>query len=62
MLVLNRVESHGRGSGVPMIAQSASIWTVRDGRLAHHRLLSGDRADRDEALAALRGRSNPRTA
>jgi hypothetical protein len=54
VLVLTRVESRGRGSGVPMEAQGAGIWTISAGRLKHYRLLSPGIVERDEAIAALR--------
>ncbi len=52
VLVITRVQSRGRASGVPMEAEGAGIWTVAEGRLIHYRLLG--LVDRDEALAALR--------
>ena len=55
VLVLTRVQAQGRGSGIPMDAQGAGIWTVADGRLKHYRLLAPGHSDREDALAALRG-------
>ncbi len=55
VLVITRVQSLGRASGVPMEAEGAGIWTVADGRLTHYRLLG--LVSRDEALAALRDQS-----
>jgi ketosteroid isomerase-like protein len=57
VLVLTHVESRGRGSGVPMEAHGAGIWTAEDGRLKHYRLLAAGGVDRDEALAELRAQS-----
>jgi ketosteroid isomerase-like protein len=57
VLVITHVQSRGRGSGVPMEAEGAGIWTVADGRLTHYRLLAPGRADRESALAALRDQS-----
>jgi ketosteroid isomerase-like protein len=57
VLVITHVQSRGRGSGVPMEAEGAGIWTVADRRLKHYRLLQPGRAtgvDREEALAVLR--------
>lgn len=54
ILVLTRVEAHGRGSGIQMDVQGAGIWTVANGRLRRYELLTPGSADREEALAALR--------
>ena len=55
VLVLTRVQSRGRGSGVPMDVEGGGIWTVADGRLKHYRLLAAQQVSREDALAALRG-------
>ena len=57
VLVRTRVQSRGRGSGVPMEAEGAGIWTVADGRLKHYRLLAPGGVGRDEAIAELRAQS-----
>jgi len=54
VLVITHVQSRGRGSGVPMEAEGAGIWTVANGRLKHYRLLQPGEVDREAALAALR--------
>ena len=54
VLVLTRVQSRGRASGVPMEAEGAGIWTASAGRLKHYRLLSPGIIEREEAIAALR--------
>jgi hypothetical protein len=54
VLMLMRVQSSGRGSGVPMEVQGAGIWTAAEGRLKHYRLLAAGDVDRDDAIAALR--------
>jgi hypothetical protein len=54
ILVLTRVQSRGRGSGVPMEAEGAGIWTAAEGRLKHYRLLSPGIVEREEAIDALR--------
>jgi len=54
VLVLTRVQSRGRGSGVPMDVEGAGIWTAAEGRLKHYRLLSPGIVERDDAIAALR--------
>ena len=56
VLVFTHVRSRGRGSGVPMEAEGAGIWTVAEGRLNHYRLLQPGGVAREEALAALRDR------
>ncbi len=57
VLVITHVRSRGRGSGVPMEAEGAGIWTVGDGRLKHYRLLPPGAVNRDEPAAALRDQS-----
>ena len=54
VLVLTRVQSRGRGSGVPMDVEGAGIWTAAEGRLKHYRLLSPGVVGRGDAIAALR--------
>jgi ketosteroid isomerase-like protein len=56
-LALTEVRARARGSGIEMQGSAAGIWTAEDGRLKHFRLLASERADRDEALAALRANS-----
>jgi len=57
VLVLTRVQSRGRGSGVPMEVEGAGIWTLADGRLTHYRLLAPQQVDRDDAVAALQAQA-----
>jgi ketosteroid isomerase-like protein len=57
VLVRTRVQSRGRGSGVPLEAEGAGIWTVADGRLKHYRLLAPGGVDRDTAIATLRAQA-----
>lgn len=54
-LVISRMRGRGRGSGVPIDERAAGIWTVREGRIVHHRFLGA--MSRDEALAELRAQS-----
>ena len=57
-LGLSDVTSRAGGSGIEFEAVAAGIWTTgEDGRLKHFLLLASERADRDEALAALRADS-----
>ena len=57
-LVFSDVRSRARGSGLEFEGLAAAIWTTgEDGRLKHFCLLASERADRDEALAALRANS-----
>jgi ketosteroid isomerase-like protein len=51
-LVLTRVRSRGRGSGIELEAPGAAIWSAAGGRLSHYRLLG--ELDRDQALAMFR--------
>jgi ketosteroid isomerase-like protein len=60
VLVLTRVQSRGRGSGVTLDVEGAGIWTVAGGRLTHYRLLSPGVVGRDEAIAALREQAKGR--
>lgn len=55
VLVLNRVEVQGRGSGLTMESDSAGIWTLRDGRLAHFHLLASETADREKVKREFSG-------
>jgi ketosteroid isomerase-like protein len=57
VLVRTRVQSRGRGSGVPLEAEGAGIWTAANGRLKHYRLLAPGGVDREKALAELRAQS-----
>jgi len=54
-LVISRMRGRGRESGIPIDNRAAGIWTIRDGRLVHHRFLGA--VDRDEALAELRAQA-----
>jgi ketosteroid isomerase-like protein len=38
VLTVSRLQMHGRGSGVEVNASGASIWTIRDGKVAAIRL------------------------
>lgn len=44
ILVRARVRSRGRGSGVEIDTRGSWVWTVRDGRLRHYRLLPDDQS------------------
>jgi ketosteroid isomerase-like protein len=54
VLIVTHVIARGKGSGVPVEAHGASIWSVRDGRVMGAKLFQS----KDEALAAL-GRESP---
>ena len=54
-VALGEGRSRGRGSGMDISAGFTGMWTVEDGRLKHYILLSATEADRELALAALRG-------
>jgi ketosteroid isomerase-like protein len=55
ILIVTRVRARGKGSGVPVEARGASIWSVRDGKVVSAKLFQS----KAEALAAL-GVSEPR--
>ena len=55
ILIVTRVRARGKGSGVPVEARGASIWSVRDGKVVSAKLFQ----PKAEALAAL-GVSEPR--
>ena len=52
-LALTHVRSRARSSGIEFEGTAAGIWTAEGGRLKHFVLLASERADREEALAAL---------
>ena len=54
-VVLGQGRSRGRGSGMEISSGFTGMWTVEGGRLKHYVLLSTTEADREVALAALRG-------
>ena len=49
VLVVTHVRALGKGSGVPVEAHGASVWTIRDGKVAGAKLFQS----KTEALAAL---------
>jgi ketosteroid isomerase-like protein len=49
VLTVTRVRARGKGSGVPVEARGASLWTVRDGKIVGAKLFQS----KPEALAAL---------
>ena len=49
VVFVTKVHAHGKGSGVPVRAQGASVWTVRDGKIARGKLYQS----KAEALAAV---------
>lgn len=49
VLTVTRVRARGRGSGVPVEARGASLWTVRDGKIVTAKLFQS----KPEALAAI---------
>ena len=49
ILVLYRVRGRARGSGIPLDARTAQVWTLRDGRLWHNQSF----ADPAEAFEAV---------
>jgi len=48
VLTVTRVRARGKGSGVPVEARGASVWTVRDGKIVRAKLFQS----KPEALAA----------
>jgi ketosteroid isomerase-like protein len=54
VLIATHVRARGKGSGVPVEARGASVWSVRDGRVTSAKLFQS----KAEALAAL-GRERP---
>ena len=50
VLIVTRVQARGKGSGVPVEARGASLWTVRGGKVTGAKLFQS----KDEALAELR--------
>jgi ketosteroid isomerase-like protein len=49
VLIVTNVRARGTGSGVPVRAQGASIWTVREGKVVYAKLFQS----KEEALAAV---------
>jgi ketosteroid isomerase-like protein len=49
VLIVTNIRARGTGSGVPVRAQGASLWRVRDGKVAYAKLFQS----KDEALASL---------
>lgn len=52
VVIVTLVNARGKGSGVPVQARGASVWTVRDGRVAYAKLCQ-NKAEALEAAAAL---------
>jgi hypothetical protein len=48
VLVVTQVRAHGQGSGVPVRAGGASLWTVRAGQIARAKIFQS----KEDALAA----------
>jgi len=49
VLIATTVKARGKGSGVPVEARGASVWTVRDGKISRAKLFQSE----SEALAAV---------
>jgi ketosteroid isomerase-like protein len=49
ILVVNFVRARGKGSGIPVEARGASLWTVRDGKIMGAKLFRS----KAEALEAV---------
>jgi ketosteroid isomerase-like protein len=49
VVVATRVKARGKGSGVPVAARGASVWTVRNGKVIRAKLFQS----KAEALAAV---------
>ncbi len=49
VVVVTQVQARGKGSGVTVHAQGASVWTIRDGKIARGKLYQS----KAEALAAV---------
>ena len=52
VVIVTLVRARGKGSGVPVEARGASVWTVRDGRIAYAKLCQS-KAEALEAAAGL---------
>lgn len=49
ILIVTRVHARGKGSGIPVEARGASLWSIRDGKVVSAKLFQS----KAEALAAL---------
>ena len=49
VLIVTNVRARGHGSGVPVRAQGASVWRVREGKIVYAKLFQS----KEEALAAV---------
>jgi ketosteroid isomerase-like protein len=49
VLIVTLVRGRGKGSGVPVEARGASLWSVRDGKISHAKLFQS----KAEALEAI---------
>ena len=52
VVIVTLVRARGKGSGVPVEARGASVWTVRDGKVTYAKLCQS-KAEALEAAAAL---------
>ena len=49
VVIVTQVQARGKGSGVTVSAQGASVWNLRDGKITRGKLFQS----KDEALAAV---------